>query len=215
MKTTFVILLQTLCIYLFGACSGKDNTTAIERVNVSTFSQWIDTGKINVIDVRTPQEFAQGHLPGALNYNVNDADFATKLQSLPKDVPLAIYCQSGGRSAKAVKIASDLGYGGKELAGGITAWTGAKVTNDKIVKGKLIWGSEVFAFIPDGVDKTYWIYDKTLRLPELYRSVLPANAAPYTPVDATLVVIEKPKVTEGFPADYDGVYEVWRVISVN
>ena len=79
-----------------------------------------------VLDVRTPAEFAAGHLAGAVNVDVNAADFRTIVGGLAKDVPYAVYCRSGNRSATALAIMKGLGFTNTfHLGGGIQAWTAA------------------------------------------------------------------------------------------
>lgn len=56
---------------------------------------------IVVIDVRTPQEFKDGHIKGATNINFNDKEFAKKIAELDKDKTYIIHCASGGRSGRA------------------------------------------------------------------------------------------------------------------
>lgn len=51
-----------------------------------------------VLDVRTPEEFTQGHVPGALNINVHDADAFTRIDSLKKDAKYIVYCRTRNRS---------------------------------------------------------------------------------------------------------------------
>lgn len=63
-----------------------------------------------VIDVRTAAEFDSGHLDGALNIDVQSADFAQKVGELPKDDTYVVYCRSGSRSAAAIKIMTGLGF---------------------------------------------------------------------------------------------------------
>ena len=58
---------------------------------------------ITVIDVRTPGEFENGHVANALNIDWNGADFATQIAKIDTTKPVIVYCQSGGRSAKAEK----------------------------------------------------------------------------------------------------------------
>lgn len=79
-----------------------------------------------LIDVRTPGEFEQGHLKGAVNYDINSADFETKMKSLDKAKPVFVYCLSGGRSSSAAAYLAQQGF--KEvynLEGGILKWTAA------------------------------------------------------------------------------------------
>lgn len=83
----------------------------------------IDDGKVRVIDVRTPAEFAEGHIPGATNIDIYEAGFAEKIKGLSSDAAYVVNCQSGGRSARACGIMQELGLmKAMNLEGGITAW---------------------------------------------------------------------------------------------
>ena len=80
-----------------------------------------------LVDVRTPEEFAQGALPNAVNISVSALDFPIKINRLQKDQPILIYCKSGGRSAQAVVFMKAFGFSKiYELEGGISAWEAAK-----------------------------------------------------------------------------------------
>lgn len=63
-----------------------------------------------LIDVRTPEEYAAGHIPGAKNINVNDPDFREQIGNYNKQYPIFVYCQAGGRSAKACGALEELGF---------------------------------------------------------------------------------------------------------
>ena len=76
-----------------------------------------------VLDVRTPEEVAAGHLPGQRNIDFYDADFVSQLDELDKDVPYLVYCRSGNRSEVAVQQMRDLGFTTiYELEGGVLGW---------------------------------------------------------------------------------------------
>lgn len=84
--------------------------------------------KAVVIDVRSPKEFKDGHLPKAKNINVMDADFATKVAQLDKEADYYVYCRSGARSRTACKLMTRQGFENvTNLSGGIMGWRG-KVT---------------------------------------------------------------------------------------
>lgn len=68
------------------------------------------TGTI-VIDVRTPSEFASGHLDGALNIDVQSPDFAAQVSQLDPSQSYFIYCRSGNRSGQAISQMSNMGFG--------------------------------------------------------------------------------------------------------
>lgn len=76
-----------------------------------------------VVDVRTPEEFNQGHLPNAININWYDADFAQQFSAIDKNETIYLYCKVGGRSAKATEKLDSLGYRNVvNLSGGYDAW---------------------------------------------------------------------------------------------
>ena len=73
-----------------------------------------------------PEEFAAGHLRGAVNIDVNGPDFKAAVGELSKDGEYALYCRSGNRSATALATMKDLGFThAYHLGGGIGAWTAA------------------------------------------------------------------------------------------
>lgn len=75
-----------------------------------------------LVDVRTPEEYSAGHLEGALNVNWLSEDFLKVMDTLPKGKTLFIYCQKGGRSARAAHALDSLGYPVMDLSGGYAAW---------------------------------------------------------------------------------------------
>lgn len=81
----------------------------------------------------------------------------------------------------------------------------------KTLKGQLTLGHEVRTFKPCGSDKTFWVSDKTGKLKELYAK-LTVGKKPYTPIFTEIEVKDKGKAKEGFPAEYESVYEVVNVL---
>ena len=76
-----------------------------------------------VIDVRTPEEFAEGHLEGAVLIDVTSPDFEAQVAELDRDQPYVLYCRSGNRSVTARQVMADLGFTDvADIEGGITAW---------------------------------------------------------------------------------------------
>src|SRR5690242_11074803 len=74
---------------------------AFKNVDLQEFEKLRrDTNNI-VLDVRTPREFATGHIPGAVNIDVNAPDFGTKVATLDKNKTYLVHCAAGVRSAKA------------------------------------------------------------------------------------------------------------------
>ena len=74
-----------------------------------------------LVDVRTPEEFATGHIAGALN--IPPDSLPTRLAEIPSDQPVVVYCRSGNRSAQASQLLAAAGYTGIYDLGGIITWT--------------------------------------------------------------------------------------------
>lgn len=74
-----------------------------------------------IVDVRTPEEYAAGHLDGAVNINLQSGAFEDEISQLPADGVYIVYCRSGNRSAQAVAIMDGLGFANVTDAGGIDA----------------------------------------------------------------------------------------------
>ena len=79
------------------------------------------------IDVRTPEEFSEGHIPGAINIDVKGEGFDEKVAQLDKSQPVAIYCRSGRRSKLAAERMANAGFKVTELSEGILSWKGEVV----------------------------------------------------------------------------------------
>ncbi|AYN69037.1 rhodanese-like domain-containing protein [Euzebyella marina] len=75
-----------------------------------------------LLDVRTPEEFAEGHLDGAVNLNWFEDDFKEKATKLNKNKPIYLYCKAGGRSAKAAEAMGKMGFEVVNLEGGYDAY---------------------------------------------------------------------------------------------
>jgi phage shock protein E len=126
-------VITTLALIL-AACSTPDSVAGVAfdgtHVDAADFEQALRTPGVVLIDVRTPEEFARGHLPGAVNINVESPDFEAQVAALDLNAPHAVYCRSANRSQVALAIMADAGHTQTlGLAGGIVAWTGRIVTD--------------------------------------------------------------------------------------
>jgi len=112
--------MKNICISLFitilAASCGNTNSLPI-----TDFSQQ-DLEEYTLLDVRTPEEFAEGHLENAVNINWYDTNFVDQLKVVPKEHTLYVYCKKGGRSAKAAALLDSLGYKAIDLTGGYDAF---------------------------------------------------------------------------------------------
>lgn len=117
------ILFGLTVILFFTACKDKSVAQEIQVLTTQEFHD-VTAGKdVQLVDVRTPAEFAEGHLENALNINVSENDFITEVEKLDLEKPIYVYCRSGKRSAKAALILKDVGF--KEIydmQGGYLHW---------------------------------------------------------------------------------------------
>lgn len=117
----FVLLALTFNCCTSGLTQGS--------LSATDFAQKIKVLPVNpIVDVRTAEEFAKGHLLNAQNIDWNSSDFNTQITQLDKSKPVFVYCLSGGRSSSAVKQMYSLGFKQVyELNGGIMKWRGANL----------------------------------------------------------------------------------------
>ena len=112
-------------LILLAGCSSTGSATTV-NLNVSEFSQKITEPDVIILDVRTPEEFASGHIEGALNIDFNSGDFANEITRLNPSETYAIYCRSGNRSGQAASIMHKAGFHDvSNLDGGVIDWTNA------------------------------------------------------------------------------------------
>lgn len=122
MKKILAFLLSV--IGLSTACSQKN----FESIDVKQFAELIKNPDVTLLDVRTPQEYAEGHIEGAILIDVKQDDFMEKARKqLPVGKTIAVYCRSGRRSTDACNKLMAEGYKVEELKGGITAWQAEKM----------------------------------------------------------------------------------------
>lgn len=110
------------------AASGAaaDEQMIAGRVGVAEFAAVVAKPGVQIIDVRTPEEFAEGHLAGAVNIPVQSADFGDRIARLDPTATYAVYCRSGNRSQPAVAAMKDAGISGiYELSSGTKGWIAA------------------------------------------------------------------------------------------
>ncbi len=95
-----VLLMSTVWV----SCQNKQNTTG-GKLSPKEFNQYLtEHPNAQLIDVRTPEEFNEGHIKGAKNLDINQDGFEAKLNELNKEEPVLVYCLSGGRSGNAASM---------------------------------------------------------------------------------------------------------------
>lgn len=93
-----------------------------DSIKVDQFDEYKAQG-YTVIDVRTQEEFSEGHIQDAVLINFHDPDFKTKISELDINGKYLLFCRSGNRSVKAVLLMNQMGFkNALNIAGGIIAW---------------------------------------------------------------------------------------------
>ncbi|MDY5969231.1 MAG: rhodanese-like domain-containing protein [Bacteroidales bacterium] len=96
-----------------------------EKVNllsVEAFADLVTYGDVQLVDVRTPEEYAEGYLKGAMNFDFRSKGFLNMIHRLDKTRTVAVYCRSGNRSAAAAQQLHREGFRVADMQGGIMAW---------------------------------------------------------------------------------------------
>ncbi|HCE55491.1 MAG TPA: rhodanese-like domain-containing protein [Lutibacter sp.] len=123
MKTTLKLSFLVLITILGISCNTKSqsHSEAIKVLTPTEFKQ--KSANQTIIDIRTPQEFSEGHIEGAVNINYYDSNFMDQMAKFDKNQPIFIYCRSGNRTTAASKKAADFGFTEiYDLEGGILYW---------------------------------------------------------------------------------------------
>ena len=95
----------------------------VHSVSVEAFADSISRPGVQLVDVRTPEEFNSGNIPGSVNIDVMTGHFGEEASGLlDKSRTVAVYCRSGNRSKNAAKMLSMMGYNVVELDSGYKAW---------------------------------------------------------------------------------------------
>lgn len=133
-----VLVTSTLAVGLVlggcgdGAVESADSTapvTAIAEpgvVSADTAAELAARDDVEVIDVRTPEEFEEGHLEGAARIGIADDDFRDQLDQLDRGGNYLVYCRTDNRSGQAVTVMREMGFENVwDLDGGVSAWADA------------------------------------------------------------------------------------------
>ena len=122
-----LVMLSLALSLIIGACAESQTAVATGLVDSDRAEELIGSvDDLVVLDVRTPEEFAAGVLPGAILIDINNPSFTSEVSELDPERPYLVYCRSGNRSAAAVEIMQDLGFTEiYELEDGIQAWVGS------------------------------------------------------------------------------------------
>jgi len=132
-----IVFTSVLAILLaFQSCKdySKDTTTGdIELISPQQVYDVVNSeDSVQLVDVRTPNEYKVSHLKGAQNICVTSDNFKEKVKTLDKNKPVYVYCKMGTRSATAAKLLKDLGFTKiYDMDGGILLWEEKKLEISK------------------------------------------------------------------------------------
>lgn len=128
MKRLFTVP-AVILIATAGLLSGCSSNSSVDVQSAEKFASTVSQSGVVVLDVRTPGEYAEGHIAGAINIDVEDPSFNQKITELDKSATYAVYCRSGRRSALATEQMAQSGFTSlTELSGGLLSWNGPLVT---------------------------------------------------------------------------------------
>ncbi len=122
-KMKRVLVLLVMSLGLMSSCANAQQGEGYQLLKADAFLKLVEeTTDELLLDVRTPAEFNQGNIEGAINLDYYADDFRQKLEAMDKTKPVFIYCASGGRSHNAIALLQELGFGEiYELKGGYRA----------------------------------------------------------------------------------------------
>lgn len=128
MNTNFKLILILFTTLLSLSCNTKQQSKQNDQSGKITLltPEEFKNKSLNqvVIDIRTPQEFSQGHIEDAININYYDRNFLEKIAKYDKSKSIFLYCRSGNRSSSASSKLSELGFEQVyDLKGGIINWS--------------------------------------------------------------------------------------------
>jgi rhodanese-related sulfurtransferase len=127
-----VIFLYAGLVFILASCTtrGKKTENDSGKINVVVLepeefkSKLSSTPDAIIVDVRTPEEFSQGVIEGAINIDFKAPDFSEKVNALDKDKTYFVYCLSGKRSNSAIEMMEDAGFKKVySLKDGLQHWT--------------------------------------------------------------------------------------------
>ncbi|PIX06994.1 MAG: rhodanese-like domain-containing protein [Flavobacteriales bacterium CG_4_8_14_3_um_filter_35_10] len=127
------LFLAILFFVSLGSVSiAQSDSGVIKLIEPNDLLNTLKSSKIQLVDVRTPSEFATGHIGKSVNIDYYDQDFSAKIGKLDKSKPIYLYCRSGVRSSNSAEILKKLGFKTiYDLKGGVLNWSAQKMPLEK------------------------------------------------------------------------------------
>lgn len=115
-----LLALLSILFVLFNSCA--NDTSSSKLISDQEMKELMALDSVQLIDVRSLEEFREGHLKGFQNL-IYDDDFTQKIEKLDKSKPVAVYCRTGRRSENCSQILKDAGFKKiYQLRGGLSQW---------------------------------------------------------------------------------------------
>lgn len=119
-----------------GGASTNESTGVYTKITADEAKTMMDSGSPTIVDVRTAQEYAEGHLPGAINLPVENIGADKPAELTDTNAELIVYCRTGVRSKQASDKLIELGYQHVNDMGGIVDWNGDTVSGTETEAGR-------------------------------------------------------------------------------
>lgn len=124
-----VVILFSIGVF---SCKQVEDNSVVELITVEEMDSLLKMGNVQLIDVRTPEEYLGGYIEGAINIDFRNENFEELIAKVDKSKPVAVYCGRGGRSGKCSAFMKKAGFTKiYDLDGGITEW---KYKGKKVIK---------------------------------------------------------------------------------
>jgi rhodanese-related sulfurtransferase len=119
-----ITILSIMMLLMATSCKEETNKGEIKLVTAEEMHTLLQQKDVQLVDVRTPDEYQVGHIKNSQNIDFNSPTFDDDISKLDKTKPVMLYCKGGGRSAKCSQKLLDAGFIKiYDLEGGITQWT--------------------------------------------------------------------------------------------
>lgn len=118
----FVLILLVASVFVY-SCKVETSDENVKLVTPEEMKELSQMDGVQLVDVRTPKEFQEGHIEGFQNIDFMSETFQEDIEKLDKTKPVIVYCKSGNRSGKSCKIMKEKGFVKiYDLEGGIEKW---------------------------------------------------------------------------------------------
>ena len=132
-KGMIVVAVALLIMMLVGACSAEPEPEGIQLISPEeAWKNLAEDPDIVLVDVRTPQEYEESHIPGALLLPLDQLEALAPERLPDTEAVIYLYCRSGNRSAQAARLLEEMGYTRLYDLGGIQQWPYETVSGPEV-----------------------------------------------------------------------------------